>query len=67
MKLEYVKVMLAAVWVLAMLVVAYTAGVSTVSGQVVLVGVTLLLPLLMWWFWKDPTQTMSESIDQARR
>ena len=66
MKLEHIKLTLAAVWVLAMFVVAYAAGVSSVSGRAVLVGLTLLPPLVMWW-WKDTRQTMSESINQARR
>jgi len=33
----------------------------------ILVGVTLLPIMLLWWRWKGPHEAMSETIDQARR
>jgi len=67
MNLNYVKAALGSVWVLGTFVAANAIGISTVSGRAALVGVTLLPPIVMWRLWNEPRQTMSESIDQARR
>jgi hypothetical protein len=37
------------------------------SGWAVLTGVAVVPPLVMMWRWNDPRQTMSESIQDARR
>ncbi|MCL4813748.1 MAG: hypothetical protein KJ061_14745 [Vicinamibacteraceae bacterium] len=67
MKLQYIKLTLATVWALAAIVGALTAGVGSSGGWITAAALGLLPPLAMWRLWNDPPQTMSESIQQARR
>ena len=66
MRLEHIKMTVSAVWVLTALVIAIVVQPST-RGALVLGCLGLLPPLLMLLLWNDPAQTMSESIDEARR
>jgi hypothetical protein len=61
MELRKIKSAAAAVWVLAAIVVGLVAGVASLGGLVLLAALGLLL------LWNDPSQSMSESIQQGRR
>ncbi|MGE0451399.1 MAG: hypothetical protein AB7Q29_17640 [Vicinamibacterales bacterium] len=67
MQLISLKVALATVWVSAVLVVGLTGNRHSLSSWAVLAGVALLPPIVMMWRWNLPGQTMSESIQEARR
>jgi hypothetical protein len=66
MQLEHIKMTISGVWVLAALVIAIVVRPSTM-GAILLGSLGLLPPLLMLLLWNHPAQTMSESIDEARR
>lgn len=66
MKLSTLKGAIVAAWLLAMFVVSVAADVTSGSGWAVLAGFALLPPLVMLRWWKDPPQTLSESINKAR-
>lgn len=59
--------MIAAVWILAAGVTGVMAGVTSVGAVSLLIVVGLLPPLIMLFRWRDPPQTLSESIQEARR
>jgi lysylphosphatidylglycerol synthetase-like protein (DUF2156 family) len=67
MQLEYAKVLLAGAWVLAMGVLGYFTTSSSATSWAVLVVLTVIPIAAMWRFWNVPRQTMSESINEARR
>jgi hypothetical protein len=67
MQLVSLKSGLATVWILAVLIAGLAGRVHTLSSWAVLAVTALLPPLLMMWFLNNPTQTMSESINEARR
>ena len=67
MQLEHTKAMLAGAWILAAIVLGVVGGVTSVGARLVLAGVALVPPLAILLFWHGPSQTMSESIRQARR
>lgn len=62
-----VKSMIAAVWILAAGMTGVLAGVTSVGAVSLLIVVGLLPPLIMLFRWRDPPQTLSESIQEARR
>jgi hypothetical protein len=66
MKLQQKKIALAAVWVLSAIVVISSGQVTSMTDRLP-VAIFGMLPLLaMWFWWNDPSQTMSESIHRAR-
>ena len=67
MELRQIKSTVAAVWVLAAIVIGLVAGVRSPGGLVLLAALGLLPPLALMLLWKDPSQSMSESIQQGRR
>jgi hypothetical protein len=67
MELRKIKSAAAAVWVLAAIVVGLVAGVMSLGGLVLLAALGLLPPLALLLLWNDPSQSMSESIQQGRR
>jgi hypothetical protein len=67
MRIRSIKTTLAAGWVLAALLVGVVAGVQSAGAVVVLAALGLLPPVGILVFWNEPTQTMSESIGEARR
>lgn len=67
MQLRHTKVTVAAVWILAAGVIGVVADVTSVGAAVLVVGFGLVPPLLMLLRWNDPPQTLSESIQEARR
>jgi hypothetical protein len=67
MKLQQIKIMLSAVWVLAAIVVLIgSAHVTSMTDRLALTVFSALPPLAMWFWWNDPSQTMSESIHGVR-
>jgi len=67
MRLQNIKVVLAVVWVISATVIGLVAGVSSAGGRVALAALGLLPPIALLYLWNDPVQTMSESINRARR
>jgi hypothetical protein len=67
MQLESIKGIFSTLWVSAVFAAAIAGNLQSVSGWTVLVGVAVVPPLVMMWRWNHPAQTMSESIQEARR
>ena len=66
MDLQRIKKVIAAGWMLTILAVVVVTNLSApVQFALILAGLLPPLALLLWW--NEPTQTMSESINQARR
>ncbi len=65
-QLGNMKMLAASGWALIVLVAAVTVGVSGV-GTVAAAAFGLLPPLALLLLWNEPPQTLSESINQARR
>lgn len=63
----YKKATVTVLWVLVMAAVGLTGGVTSVRGWVLLTSLALLPPILLLRLWNEPAQTMSESINAARR
>jgi hypothetical protein len=67
MTLRNIKIAVAAVWVLSAIVVLMgSAHLTSVTNRLALAMFGILPPLVMWFWWHDPTQTMSERIHQVR-
>jgi hypothetical protein len=66
-QIRSIKTAVAGVWVLAAAVIGVVAGVTSTGGLVVLGALGLLPPIALLLFWNEPTQTMSESINEGRR
>jgi cyanate permease len=67
MQLVSLKAVIATVWVSAVLIAGLLGNLNSLSSWAVLAGVALLPPIVMMWRWNAPRQTMSESIQEARR
>ena len=67
MHLASITAIIAMLWVSAVSVVGIAGNLNSVASWTVLAGVAVVPPLLMMWRWKDPRQTMSETIQEARR
>jgi Flp pilus assembly protein TadB len=67
MQLLSLKRALAAVWVSAALITGIAWNLKSVTSWTVLVGIAVIPPIVMMWRWNTPRQTMSESIQEARR
>jgi hypothetical protein len=67
MRFSYAKEAIAALWVLALCAAGFAAGITAISSWVALATLAVVSLVMMQWFWRDPPQTMSESIRQARR
>ena len=66
MDLQKIKMIVSAGWVLTAVAVAVSANMSwPLLAALALVGTLPPLALLLWW--NEPTQTMSEAINKARR
>ena len=66
MRLEHIKMTISALWIVTTLLLALVLQLP-MRGAVVLGCLGLFPPLLLMLLWKDPAQTLSESIDEARR
>ena len=67
MELQHTKVAFSAAWILAAAVIAIVAGALSVGPAVLFAGFGLVPVLLIWRRWGGPQQTLSESIQEARR
>ena len=67
MQLVSLKAVLATVWVSAALIAGIAGNLNSLSSWTVLAGVAVIPPIVMMWRWNAPRQTMSESIQEARR
>jgi hypothetical protein len=67
MQLLSIKSVVAILWVSAMFIIGIARNVDSFSSWAVLTGVAVVPPLVMMWRWNDPHQTMSESIQEARK
>ena len=67
MTLLNMKIAIAAVWVLsAIMVISGSAHLTSMTDRLALAMFGILPPLAMWFWWKDPSQTMSERIHEVR-
>jgi len=66
-QLVSVKPIIAMLWVLAVFVIGIVGNVDSFASWTLLTALALVPPLVMMWQWKDPLQTMSESIQKALR
>ena len=64
---ENTKTLLFAGWAIMVCLAAIAAGVTSVPYWMVVACVALVPPLVARRFWHAPEQTISESIDNARR
>lgn len=63
----HMKAAAAAVWMVAVFVFFVQASRSpTLPDGIAKAALTILPPVLLWFWWNDPTPTMSESIQEAR-
>lgn len=67
MEIQHYKAALVAVWVLAICAIGFATGVASFTALAALAAAAVLPPLLMVWLWHDPDESLSESIQQARR
>jgi Na+/proline symporter len=66
MQLQRIKMIACAVWVLAVFAIAMAVDLSGV-GVAAAAALAFLPPLALLLLWNEPTQTMSEIINKARR
>ena len=64
---ENTKTLLFAGWAIMVCLAAIAVGVTSVPYWMVVACVALVPPLVARRFWHAPEQTISESIDNARR
>ena len=67
MQLTTLKAVLAGVWMSAVLISGLAGNPTSVSRWAVLAGVAIFPPIVMMWRLSAPAQTLSESIQNARR
>jgi hypothetical protein len=67
MTLRHMKAAFAAVWLLGVFVYFFRAAeLPSMFNGIVIAAVAILPPLVLWFWWNDPSPTMSESIQEAR-
>ena len=66
MQIKPVKAMVAAGWLAAVCALGVVLDVSSVGNWAIFLAAGALPPIL-YWRWTDPAQTLSESIQEARR
>ena len=64
---ENTKVVLFAVWAIAVCLAAITIGITSVPYWMVVACLAVVPPVVARKFWHSPEQTISESINDARR
>ena len=67
MQLMSLKAGLAILWVSAALIAGIAGNVDSGASWTVLAGLAIIPPIVMMWRWNAPPQTLSESIQEARR
>jgi ABC-type protease/lipase transport system fused ATPase/permease subunit len=66
MTFKYAREAFAAVFVLTLFAAGVAIGITSISGWIVLVVLALVSVLVVQRLWREPAQTLSESIQQAR-
>ena len=66
MELHHIKMTVSGLWVLLAIVIAIVTDLSW-PGLIAVAALGVLPPLALLLLWNDPTQTISESINEARR
>jgi hypothetical protein len=61
------KSVLIVAWISLVLVVAFAGHVTTLSSWTVVAGIALFPPVLIMWRLNSVPQTLSQSINEARR
>jgi len=64
---ETTKTLLFIAWSIAVFLAAIAIGITSVANWVVVSFIAVVPPLVVRGFWRAPEQTMSESINEARR
>ena len=64
---EKTKTLLFVAWSIAVVLAAIALGITSVPNWVVVACVAVVPPLVVRRFWRAPEQTISESINEARR
>jgi hypothetical protein len=67
MILRNVKLMVVAAYILTVAAAAFASGVASGAGLVVVTAIALLPSGALLTLWTYPTQTLSETIQAARR
>ena len=67
MILKNVRLVVVAGYILSVAAVALVSGVTSGSGLIVFTAIALLPSGALLTVWKDPSETMSEAIQAARR
>ena len=67
MQLVSIKVLIATLWVSAVSIAGMAANVNSFGGWMVLGALAVVPPIVMLRRWSGPQQSMSESIQEARR
>lgn len=67
MQLKSIKVLIAVAYVLMVVVGGLVTGLRSPTGWTALTALALLPAAAMLWLWNDPSPTMSENIQRARR
>ena len=64
---ETTKTLLCIAWSIAVFLVAIAIGITSVANWVVVAFIAVVPPLVVRSYWRAPEQTISESINEARR
>ena len=64
---ENTKTLLFVAWVIVVGIAAFASGITSVPNWVLVACVAIVPPLVARRFWRVPEQTISESIQNARR
>ena len=67
MHTDHVKAALIGAWILAVGVLGYLLGTTSLAGWTVLAIVSVIPPVVMMRLWRTPSQSMSESIREVIR
>jgi hypothetical protein len=65
MQFDHMKSAIVGGWVLGLCATAVSFGVDSARGWMLLVGLGLLPPVMLFRVWHQPAQTMSESIREV--
>jgi hypothetical protein len=61
------KTLLFIAWSIAVFLAAIAIGITSIANWVVVTFIAVVPPLVVRSFWRVPEQTISESINEARR
>jgi hypothetical protein len=67
MQTDHLKSALMVTWILTVGILGYLSGTTSLAAWTALGIVSLTFPIVMMKLWRVPAQSMSESIQEARR